>query len=114
MKIIALEESKTRKEQIVNLLEEKGHDVLVCSISGEFMEAIENSAPDKILLNVDSWQHGRAIYSYFKFSKKLDDTPIIFYNAPENFTTIPDREPNQEDKIFTKFTEIEEVLSDVK
>ena len=113
MKIVVLEESKKRKEQIANLLEEKGHDAVICTASGEFMETIENSTPDKILLNIESWQHGRAIYTYFKFSKKLDDTPITFYNAPESFTAIPDRNPNQDDKIFTKYTEIEEVLGDI-
>lgn len=113
MKIVVLEESKKRKEQIAHLLEEKGHDVIVCSASGEFMEMIENSTPDKILLNIESWQHGRAIYSYFNFSRKLDDTPITFYNAPESFTAIPDRNPNQDDKIFTKYTDIEEVVGEI-
>lgn len=113
MKIVVLEESNKCKEQIADFLEEKGHDVISCSASGEFMEMIENSTPDKILLNMESWQHGRAIYTYFKFCKKLEDTPITFYNATENFTAIPDRNPNQGDKIYTKHTEIEEILGDI-
>ena len=113
MKIVVLDESKRRKEQIADLLEEKGHDVIVCSSSGEFMETIEASTPDKILLNIESWQHGKTIYNYFKFSKKMAETPITFYNAPENFTAIQDRNPNQGDKIYTKHTEIEEVLGDI-
>lgn len=113
MKIVVLDESKKRKEQITDLLEEKGHDVLLCSASGEFMEMIETATPDKILLDIESWHHGRALYTYFKFSKRIEDTPITFYNTPENFTAIPDRDPNPGDKIYTKHTDIEEVISDI-
>ena len=113
MKIVVLDESKKRKEQIADLLEENGHDVLMCSASGEFMETIETRAPNKILLDIESWQHGRAIYSYFKISKRIEDIPITFYNAPENFTVFPDRNPNPEDKIYFKHTDIEEVISEI-
>ena len=110
MKVVILDERKKRKQQIEDLCAEKGYDVVACSATGDFMEVIETTSPDTILMDVESWQHGKPMYTYFKFSKKLDDIPIFFFNAPENFSNINDRTQNQQDKVFHKHTEIDEVV----
>lgn len=113
MKVVVLDEMKKRNKQIVELLEEKGCDVVDCTATGDFMNSIESSIPDKILMEVESWQHGKAIYNYFKFSRKLNDIPIYFYNAPEKFLNITDRGQNPDDKVFVKHTDIDEIVSNV-
>ena len=90
MNIIVLEEVKSQKETFVQLLEEKGHEVTACLASGDFMEAVESVMPDLILMNVQAWQHGLAMYNHFNFVQKLEDIPIVFYNAPDNFPGIAD------------------------
>ena len=47
-------------------------------------------------MNVDAWYHGKAIFDYFDFAKKLDDIPVLYYNAPDNFNGIQEREQNQD------------------
>ncbi len=113
MKVVVLDEMKKRNKQIAELLEEKGCDVVACTATGDFMNSVETSVPDKILMEVESWQHGKAIYNYFKFSRKIGEIPVFFYNAPENFSNIQDRSQNQNDKVFTKHTEIDEIVSNV-
>lgn len=113
MKVVVMDELKSRKQKIADMLEEKGHNVICCSATGEFMEAIETSTPNKILLDVESWQHGMAMYTYFKFAKNLVNIPIIFYNAPENFAGILDRGQNQNDKILNKQGDIDVIVSDL-
>lgn len=113
MKIVVLDESKKRRQQIIDALDEKGHNVLVCAGSGAFMDAIESSTPGKIMMNVESWKHGKAMYNYFKIAKRIEDIPIVFYNVPDKFTSITDRTPHKDDKIYAKQTSIEDVLSEM-
>ena len=110
MKIVILDETKKRKNAMAELLEEKGCDVVRCSASGEFMETIDSSTPDKIFIDVESWKNGRALYTYFKFGRKLCESPITFYNAPEIFNGIAERNPNQGDKVYKRYTDLAEVL----
>lgn len=110
MKIVVLDESKKRKEQISEILEKKKIDVVCCSLSGEFIETVEESTPDQILMDVDSWSTGRAIYNYFGFNKKLENVPILFYNAPENFVTINSRKRHNNDRVLNKPSEVESIV----
>lgn len=114
MKIIILDESDKRKLQIHDLLQDKGHDVTTCSATGEFMELLEMSEPDKILLNVEAWQHGAAMFSYFNFNKRLENIPIIFYNAPENFQNIASRTQIENDKIINSPIDIDSIIQEVE
>ena len=110
---VILDEIKSRRQKISDLLLEKGNNVKSCSGSGEFIDTIESSPVDRIYIDVDSWQHGMGIYSYFRFSQKLTDIPITFYNAPDNFTNISDRSSNQNDKIITKQADIYVIASEI-
>ncbi len=112
MKIVVLDESKKMRQKITETLEEKGHTVITCLASGAFMDAIESSTPGKVLMNVDSWKHGKAMYTYFKIQKRLEDIPIVFYNVPDKFTSITDRNPHKDDKIYSRQTAIEDILNE--
>lgn len=113
MKVVILDELKSRRTKITNLLVEKGYDVRSCAGSGEFIETIESSEVDRIYMEVDSWQHGMGIYNYFRFAQKLTDIPITFYNTPDNFTNILDRKPNQNDNILHKQADIFADIGDI-
>lgn len=113
MIVVVLDEVKSRKQKISDLLVEKGYDVRSCLASGDFIETIETSAVDRIYMDVDSWQHGMGIYSYFRFAQKLTDIPITFYNAPDNFTNITDRGQNQNDKILNNQADIYAIINDI-
>jgi DNA-binding NtrC family response regulator len=95
------------------MLEEKGYNVIGCSASGEFMDSIENGGVDKIVLDFDAWQHGKSIYNYFKLTRKMADIPIVFYNAPDNFTALPERSHHQEDTILHKQVDCDELVGTV-
>ena len=113
MIVVILDEVKSRKRKITDLLVDKGYDVRSCIGSGEFIETIEASEVDRIYMDVTSWQHGMGIYNYLKFAEKLTDIPITFYNAPENFTNILDRKQNQNDRIFNKQADVITAIGDI-
>lgn len=113
MRVIVLDESKTQKDEIKDIFERKGHDVRAYFATADFIQAVDDSLPDKIIMNVDAWLHGKAIYSYFNFVKKLENIPIVFYNAPENFNGIQDRNQNQDDVIISKGEIVKEVIEEL-
>jgi len=113
VKVVVLDDLKKRNEQVTNMLEEKGYDVVACLATGEFMEIIETTSPDTILLDVESWQRGKSVFNYFKFSRELEEIPILFYNAPENFSNIIDRSQHQHDKVFHRQVQLDEIISNV-
>ncbi|MBD3392864.1 MAG: hypothetical protein GF418_12230 [Chitinivibrionales bacterium] len=110
MKVIIMEESRKRNSQIAELLERRKHQVVSCAGSGEFMEALYKGSADRILMNVEAWQRGNAMYKYFDIIRRMGATPVVFYNAPENFVNIPSREQNQGDRVLTKPVETEAVV----
>jgi len=114
MKLVVMDDSRKRNNQLSELLRRKKHLVVSCGGSGEFMEALEKSSVDRILLNVDTWQRGNAIYKYFGVAKRLSGVPVVFYNAPENFINISARERNEADRVLTKPVEPEAVAEAVE
>jgi two-component SAPR family response regulator len=114
VKIVVLEESNKRKSKLQEMLQDKGHEVTSCSATSEFMELLEMSEPDKIVMNVEAWQHGNAIFSYFNFVKRLETIPIVFYNASENFSNITNRTHIENDKILNSPIDIDSILQEVE
>ena len=114
MKIVVLDESNKQRAQLHDLLQDKGHEVSACSGSGEFMELIEVSEPDKILMNVEAWQHGTAMFTYFNFITRLENIPILFYNSPENFSNIANRTHIENDKILNSPIDIDTIIQEVE
>jgi DNA-binding NtrC family response regulator len=113
MELLVFDEVKSRRTQIVEALEKKRYKVVHCSTSNEFLGAVTDSSPNLLLLDVDTWLRGRSMYSYFNISRKLEKTPILFYNAPANFVAINDRERNDRDYILQKPTEVDSILQAV-
>ena len=65
MNVVVLDESQKKNNQICELLQRKKHKVVACHNASMFLEALEESSIDRICMNVDSWQVGRAIFKYF-------------------------------------------------
>ena len=110
MKVILMEESTKRNNQITELIQRKKHQVITCTNTNDFMQALEDSSVDRIVLNVETWQRGNAIYKYFGIPKGLGAVPVVFYNAPENFINITNRDRNENDRVLTKPVEPEAVV----
>jgi DNA-binding response OmpR family regulator len=111
MKILLMDESTKRRDMIADALEKSKHSVVVCRNANEFMEAVSGGLPEKILLDVDTWNSGKALYHYFGVSRSLETVPVVFYNAPEDFSGIPDRSRHASDRILGRPTDVETAVS---
>jgi len=89
MKILVMDEVKSRKNQIAEALEKGKHKVVQCSGSNEFLTAMEEQSPHLVCLDFDTWNHGRSIYNYFKIPKRIEQMPLIVYNSPQTFPRLP-------------------------
>jgi DNA-binding NtrC family response regulator len=115
MKILVMDEVKSRKSQIAEALEKSKHKVVQCSGSNDFLSALEEQSPNFICLDYDTWNHGRSIYNYFKVPKKIENMPMIIYNSPANFSAFTNRPRHDKDRILSKPSEpkaIVEALSE--
>jgi PleD family two-component response regulator len=110
MKVVVLDESKKRTEQIVEILQKKRYTFVCCTQSGQFMETLQESLPDKIIIDYDAWLHGRMIYNHFNLSKRIENVPVVFYNAPENFVALNNRKRHDSDRILNKTTDSDAFL----
>lgn len=113
MTVVVFDEMKNRRQQIVHLLNAKGYSVKPCFASGDFMDILDRNSIDKIIMDVDSWRHSRAIFDYFNVSRKLQNIPIIFYNAPETFVSIHDRSQGIQDKVYQKTCAADAIVSEL-
>jgi len=109
MDIIVLDGLKTRRNELTAILEKGRHKVVSCSSSNDFMTAVASTTNAHVCVDVDSWHQGRAMYSYFQIGKKLEGVPVVFYNAPQNFTALADRQRNEKDYVLTKPTDVEAI-----
>ncbi|MDG5813573.1 hypothetical protein QA601_00635 [Chitinispirillales bacterium ANBcel5] len=113
MKILLLENTRKRSEQIMEQLKDKNVEVRSCVTSNDFLETISETSFDKIVLNVEFWEKGRSMYSYFNACEKFEETPVVFYNADEEFVTICNRPKNIRDQVIHKPVNIEELVNAV-
>jgi DNA-binding response OmpR family regulator len=111
MKIIILDDTRQRRNQIVDTLQKKRFEVTACFSSNDFISAIEKQKFDLVLLDMDSWNRGKSIYNYFGMPKRLENLPILFYNASMNFSILNDRPRHGKDRILFKPTEAEAVIN---
>ncbi len=114
MNVLVVDELNTRRDKLMHAVEEKKHKAIACSLSNEFIDAIQEGKADKILLDCNTWREGRSIYGYLRFAGKLEKTPILFYNAPEGFTTLNDREPLEQDRVFPATMDVENLINSVQ
>jgi DNA-binding response OmpR family regulator len=113
MNVLILDESRKRRANIADRLSQKNHSVSVSSISGEFLELMNQGAYDMVILDVESWQRGKSIYNYFGIGKRLSETPVIFLNAPDNFVSVSERPRNSGDRVFQRPFDLDAVVDSV-
>jgi DNA-binding response OmpR family regulator len=109
MKIVVLDDSRTRAGQIAELLRKRKHDVVCCTASNEFMAATQESAPKMLFLDVEAWKKCKSIYNYFDWARKLADIPIVFYNAPDEFPGLQDRQRLEKDVVLNDQATVENI-----
>ena len=102
MKVMVVDEVQARATELAGLLSAKDHDVVCCGGSCQFMDAVQEQGTKAIMLDVESWQKGRSVYEYFDIAHRLADIPMVFYNAPEDFSELQDRPRLDKDVILPK------------
>jgi DNA-binding response OmpR family regulator len=114
MKILVMDDTRKRRNQIKEEIVKKGHEVTECFTSNEFMNRIGENKAELILLDADTWKKGKSIYNYFRIAKKMENIPVVFYNSEDDNMAIPERSGNERDLVLSKPTEIEAVLDRVQ
>jgi len=110
MKVLVVDDTRARAAQLVELVRAKRHDAVGCATSTELLEALQASGTRAMLLDMATWRKGRAIYGYFGVARKLADIPIVFYNAPEGFSGLPDRARLERDAILPESATAEAIV----
>jgi hypothetical protein len=77
------------------------------------MQPIDKQKINLILIDMDSWNKGKAVYSRFGIAKKLESLPILFYNASMNFSILHDRPRHGKDRILFKPTEVDAIVANI-
>jgi DNA-binding NtrC family response regulator len=113
MKILVMDELKSRKNQIGEGLEKNKHKVTLCSGSNEFIAALEEQSLQCICLDYETWHNGRSIYTYFKIQKKFESIPTVVYNAPAHFSTLTNRAKHEKDQILPKPADAKAIIDTV-
>ncbi|MBD3316367.1 MAG: hypothetical protein GF344_11325 [Chitinivibrionales bacterium] len=100
MKVVVLDQVVERHRPLMTILAEKRHTHVFCAQTAKFMEEVDFGAPDRVLMDVPSWRHGAHIYKYFELGRKLEEIPIVFYNAPVGFVSIRGRRRHELDRVL--------------
>jgi hypothetical protein len=110
MRLLVLDESRERSTQLIDLLKKSRHEVECISNTNDFIaKSTGKSVPDRILVDADSWRHGKAIYDYFGIGLRLESIPLTIYNSPEGFAGPADRPRHNADVLLPKTATIEQV-----
>ena len=110
MKVLVMDDSRNRGAQIADLLRKRKHDVVCCTATNELMAAVQDAPPKALFLDVDAWRKSRAVLLYFGWARRLADTPIVFYNAPEGFTGLQERPRLERDAVLNKQATVENIV----
>jgi len=110
MKVIVLDDARNRVASIRDAFSKKKMDAIICATSNEFMAALDTANFTAAYINADTWNKGRSIYDYFGAGARLENKPITVYNADERFAVITNRDPHDDDCLFSKPSDIESVL----
>ena len=105
MKVLVLDDLKSRKSEMVAALEKSKHKVTLCSTSNEFINAVEDQSIGCICLDYETWHKGRAIYGYFNIPKRIEKTPVVVYNSPTHYNAMVNRAKHDKDRMLPKLTE---------
>lgn len=111
MNVVVLYETKNKRDDLKVAIEKKGHEVTLATNTSDFFEAIYEGVADTYVIDVRAWYRGSAIYNYFEVPAKLSDTPVVFLNTPEGFTSVDGREPIPGDITLEKDASFEEIAA---
>ncbi len=111
MNVVVLYETKRNRDDLKASIERKGHEVTLAATSGDFFEAVYEQIADTFVIDVRAWYRGSSIYEYFEIPTKLSDTPVVFLNIPEGFTTIEGRDPFPGDILLEKDASFDEIAA---
>ncbi|MFP4162697.1 MAG: hypothetical protein ACLFQB_03010 [Chitinispirillaceae bacterium] len=110
MKVLVLDDGHKRVAQMLEEMEKKNIEAVDCSTSNCFLDSLNTSQFDSLLMNVETWEKGRSIYEYFGINQKLENTPIVFYNADETFSSLNNRTPHDRDQVLYKPSDVDSVV----
>jgi len=110
MKIVIMDDTRKRREQLKEAISKHYKNVVEFYSSNDFITSIEESSPDLILLDMETWRKGKSIYNYLRLGKKLENTPVILYNAEEDTYFIQDRTRHEKDRVLPKPTEVGSIV----
>jgi len=113
MKILLLDDTRKRRNELVDAMQKKHYEVEACYSSNNFMQAIDKQKVNLVLIDMDSWNKSKAIFSRFGIAKKLETLPILFYNASMNFSILHDRPRHGKDRILFKPTEVDAIVANI-
>lgn len=113
MKILLLDDVKKRKQQIKDGMQKK-HEIIDCLNTNDLMTAVETVKPDLALLDMATWKKGKSVYNYFHVGKKLENVPVVLYNAEEDAYFIADRTRHDSDRILSNPTDVETIIDTVQ
>jgi DNA-binding response OmpR family regulator len=102
-----------KEDRIVDAMQKKHFEVEACYSSNNFMQTIDKQKVNLVLLDMDSWNKSKAIFSRFSIAKKLETLPILFYNASMNFSILHDRPRHGKDRILFKPTEVDAIVANI-
>ena len=111
MKVLVLDDEYKKNPKVREALDSKKLDAALCSLSNEFLTAVNSAEFDTLFINADTWSKGRAIYDYFDIAKKIETKPVVFYNADQKFAGIKNRRPNDRDKVHQVSTDYATIFS---
>ncbi len=111
MKILILDDTRNRRNQLADALQKKRFEITACYASNDFITIIEKNKFDMLLLDMESWNRGKSIYNYFGIARRLEKLPIVFYNAAANSSALNDRPRHAKDRFLFKPTEADAVIA---
>jgi DNA-binding response OmpR family regulator len=102
MRVLLLDEYTRRSAIVCEQLVKKNHELKCCYSSTDFMSALAEGAVDVVLLSHLAWSKGKSLYRYFDTSARLEQIPIILFDAPEGVTRLDSRPAHRQDRIIGK------------
>lgn len=112
MKILLMDDTRSRREQIIELVGRQ-HTVNSCCTSNDFINEVTDNEYDMIMLDMDTWKKGSSIYHYFRVGKLLEKTAVLLYNTDSDTPCLPDRARHENDRILPKPFEMESLVESV-
>ena len=66
MKVLLMDDVRVRRNHIKDAASKLNHEVTDCFSTNDFISIVEDSVPELLILDMDTWRKGKAIYNYFR------------------------------------------------